>query len=76
MRLVRYLAFSVVLALLVALTAPVHVSAQPSIPINGRFSSLVISISIPESPTWAHDLVVNATIAWNLAQLWQSSAGP
>lgn len=59
-----------------ALTAPVHVSAQPSIPINGRFSSLVISISIPESPTWAHDLVVNATIAWNLAQLWQSSAGP
>ena len=53
-----------------------HASTQPSIPINGRFSSLVIKISIPTSPAWAHDVVVNATVAWNLAQVWQSSAGP
>jgi len=55
---------------------PVHVSAQPSIPINGRFSSLVIKISIPPSPAWAHDVVLNATVAWNMAQLWQNSTGP
>ena len=53
-----------------------HASAQPSIPINGRFSSLVIKIWIPPSPSWAHDVVLNATVAWNLAQVWQSSAGP
>lgn len=56
--------------------APTHAAAQPSIPINGRFSSLAINISIPTSPKWAHDVVVNATLAWNLAQFWQSSPGP
>jgi len=55
---------------------PVQASAQPSIPINGRFSSLVIKISIPTFPAWAHDVVLNATVAWNMAQLWQNSAGP
>lgn len=36
----------------------------------------MIKISIPLSPAWAHDVVVNATVAWNNAQLWQNSAGP
>lgn len=58
------------------LTVPVHASAQPSIPIIGRYSSLMISISIPQSPAWAHDVVVNAMVAWNQAQLWQGTAGP
>ena len=54
---------------------PVHGSAQPSIPVIGRYSSLVISIAIPASPAWAHDVVLNATIAWNQAQLSLNS-GP
>ncbi len=39
----RYSASIIALALVVTFfVVPVHVSAQPSIPINGRFSSLVI----------------------------------
>ncbi len=73
----RYSACIVALALLITIFAvPVHASTQPSIPINGRFSTLVIKISIPTSPAWAHDVVLNATVAWNLAQLWQNSADP
>ncbi len=53
-----------------------HASAQPSIPIIGRYSSLVISISVPQFPAWAHDVVVNAMVAWNQAQLWQGAASP
>jgi len=62
--------------LLMTFAVPVHASPQPSIPIIGRYSSLMISVSIPQSPAWAHDVVVNAMVAWNQAQLWQSSAGP
>ena len=47
-----------------------HASTQPSIPINGRYSTLTIKIYIPQSPKWAHDVVLNATIAWNRAQAW------
>ena len=56
-----------VLVVLVALT-PVD-GAQLSIPINGRYSVLTIRVFIPLAPKWAHDIVVNATIAWNRAQL-------
>ena len=54
---------------LVTLT-PVH-AATPlyAIPINGRYSVLTIRIYIPQTPRWAHDIVLNATIAWNRAQL-------
>jgi hypothetical protein len=49
---------------------PVPAAAiQPSIPIIGRQSVLTIKIYIPQSPAWAHDVVLNATIAWNNAQL-------
>src|SRR5208337_2297911 len=46
---------------LMALT-PVH-AAQPSIPINGRYSVLTIKIYIPTTPKWAHDVVLNAAVA-------------
>ncbi len=59
---------------LMALT-PVH-AAQPSIPINGRYSVLTIKIFIPTTPKWAHDVVLNAAIAWNKAQLWNLQNNP
>lgn len=63
------------LLLVMALT-PVHASTQPSIPINGRYSDLTIKIYIPPYPKWAHDVVLNASIAWNRAQLWANPSGP
>jgi len=56
------------LVVMVTLT-PVHAAAGPSIPINGRYSVLTIKIYIPLTPKWAHDVVLNASIAWNQAQL-------
>jgi hypothetical protein len=55
---------------------PVHASTEPSIPINGRYSILTIKIYIPAFPKWAHDVVLNATIAWNRAQLWNLQNNP
>ena len=54
----------------------VYASTQPSIPINGRYSVLTIKIYIPTFPKWAHDVVLNATIAWNRAQLWNLKDNP
>jgi hypothetical protein len=52
-------------------TTPLVAAAQPSIPVYGRYSTLTIKIYIPTYPKWAHDVVLNATIAWNQAQqLW------
>jgi hypothetical protein len=68
-RLEKFLIFSLGL-LLVAGFPLVQASAQYSIPANGRFSTFTIGIQIPEAPKWAHDVVVNATIAWNQAQKW------
>jgi hypothetical protein len=63
-------AFLLPLALMLLCTfAPVHASTQPSIPIIGRYSVLTIKIYIPHTPQWAHDVVLNATMAWNQAQL-------
>jgi len=41
-----------------------------AIPVNGRFGSLRIGLAIPTSPKWAHDTVLNASLAWNQGQLW------
>jgi hypothetical protein len=60
---------------LITLT-PVNASTQYSIPINGRYSVLTIKIYIPANPKWAHDVVLNATIAWNNAQLWNLRNNP
>ena len=52
-------------------TTPLVAAEQPSIPVYGRYSTLTIKIYIPAYPKWAHDVVLNATIAWNQAQqLW------
>jgi len=56
------------LVVMVTLT-PVHAATQPAIPINGRYSVLTIKIYIPPTPKWAHDVVLNAAIAWNSAQV-------
>jgi hypothetical protein len=64
-----------ILLILLAVT-PVHASTQLSIPIYGRYSVLTIKIYIPPSPKWAHDVVLNATIAWNRAQLWNLQNNP
>jgi hypothetical protein len=55
---------------------PVHASTEPSIPIQGRYSVLTIKIYIPTTPKWAHDVVLNATLAWNKAQLWNLQNNP
>jgi hypothetical protein len=73
----RYLRHILPLTLLVLITlTPVHASTEPSIPIQGRYSVLTIKIYIPAAPKWAHDIVLNATIAWNKAQLWNVQNNP
>jgi len=56
--------------LLLASVCFVSASPSESIPIFGRHSSLTIRLQIPRTPVWAHDIVLNASIAWNQAQLW------
>lgn len=68
-RLEKYLIFSLAL-LLIAVLPLVQGTTQYSIPVNGRFSTFTIGIQIPAAPRWAHDVILNATIAWNQAQLW------
>ena len=68
--------FAAILLLLPLLPiAPVHAS-PPSIPINGRYSTYTIGLRIPQSPKWAHDIILNASIAWNQAQLWYQQSVP
>jgi len=62
--------------LLVVITLSPVKAAQASIPINGRYSVLTIKIYIPPTPKWAHDVVLNATIAWNRAQLLYAQNNP
>ena len=64
-----------ILIILITLTPAAH-AVQPSIPINGRYSVLTIKIYIPPTPKWAHDVVLNATIAWNRAQLIYLQTNP
>ena len=71
---IRYILPLMLLAL-ITLT-PVHASTEPSIPILGRYSVLTIKIYIPITPKWAHDVVLNATLAWNKAQLWNLQNNP
>ena len=67
-------AASLFLLLLVAV-APVRADAV-SIPINGRYSVLTIKLYIPQTPKWAHDVVLNASMAWNHAQLQYAQSNP
>ena len=72
---VSALLIPVALILIVSLT-PVHAATQTSIPIIGRYSVLTIKIYIPTTPKWAHDVVVNATLAWNRAQFSSLQTNP
>jgi len=58
-----------IILIIVTLNPPPAAAMQLSIPIIGRQSVLTIKIYIPQSPTWAHAVVLNATAAWNNAQL-------
>ena len=73
-----------VLVMLIAVTVstipnPAHATTY-SISVNGRFSHLEIELEIPSTPKWAHDVILNASLAWNRAQVWyqqgSSSKGP
>jgi len=48
----------------------VHASADYSIPANGRYTTFTIGLQIQQTPKWAHEVVLNATIVWNQAQKW------
>lgn len=72
-----HLLLTILLVTLIPATfSQVRATASESIPIIGRYSSLTIGIQIPRTPTWAHDVVLNASIAWNEAQLWYQQTGP
>jgi hypothetical protein len=45
-------------------------TSEYSIPVNGRYSTFTIGLEIPQQPKWAHDVVLNASLAWNQAQNW------
>ena len=63
-----------ILALMLSLTLIVTVrpayATTYSIPVVGRWSTLQVGLRIPSNPTWAHDLVLNASQVWNMAQVW------
>lgn len=60
-----------VLALLLLTNLPLSAHAATySIPVNGRWSNSKITLAIPPTPRWAHDVVVNASLVWNRAQVW------
>jgi hypothetical protein len=45
-------------------------AVEYSMPVNGRFATHTITLEIPPAPKWAHDVVLNASLVWNKAQLW------
>jgi len=57
------------LVLLIELPLSVH-GATYSIPVNGRWANSNITLAIPPTPEWAHDVMVNASLVWNRAQVW------
>jgi hypothetical protein len=58
------------LALSLIMFARPAYAATYSIPVVGRWSTLQIGLQIPSTPAWAHDLVLNASQVWNMAQVW------
>jgi hypothetical protein len=61
---------------LIPLVPSVNANTEYSIPINGRYSAHAIRVQLPQEPGWAHDLLINATIVWNQAQLWYQKNDP
>ena len=75
----RNLATFSVLLCLVMIAPTAQAQTLYSIATSGRFATLSIEIRIPLTPKWAHDVVLNATIAWNQARIWyqrEVHAGP
>lgn len=74
----RWVGYSLSLCLLllslIVFFPPVRAGPQVSIPINGRHSVTVIGLKIPAAPKWAHDVVLNAALVWNQAQVWYQQA--
>jgi len=58
------------LALIFIMFARPAYATTYSIPVVGRWPALQVGLQIPSTPTWAHDLVVNASQVWNRAQVW------
>jgi hypothetical protein len=56
------------------LPTPAVNATSASIPIAGRFSTYTIGVRIPMTPRWAHDIVLNATVIWNDAQVWYGAS--
>lgn len=48
----------------------VHAGPQYSIPTNGRYTTSIIGLQIQSTPKWAHDVVLDAAVVWNQAQVW------
>ncbi|MGA3109119.1 MAG: hypothetical protein ABSD99_06635 [Candidatus Bathyarchaeia archaeon] len=71
---------AILLIVCLVISAQVYAGPQYAIPINGREQALVIGLQIQATPTWAHDVVLNASLVWNQAQVWyqqtSSSKGP
>ncbi len=71
---------AILLIVCLVISAQVYAGPQYAIPINGREQALVIGLQIQATPTWAHDVVLNASLVWNQAQIWyqqtSSTKGP
>ena len=68
-RLASYLLLA--FAILYVATIPSSTYAvQYSIPVYGRFANTRIALEIPLTPKWAHNVVLNASLVWNKAQVW------
>jgi len=65
----RILAVTVILLCAVLIPSPAH-AAEYSMPVLGRWARPMITLAIPATPRWAHDVVVNASLVWNRAQVW------
>ncbi|MGD0423330.1 MAG: hypothetical protein ABSA92_07720 [Candidatus Bathyarchaeia archaeon] len=58
-----------ILSCVISIPSPIRATTY-SIPVNGRFVTSRITLKIPSTPKWAHDVVLNASLAWNNGQLW------
>jgi hypothetical protein len=61
---------ALLLIVCIVLSSEVYAGPQYGIPINGREAASVIGLRIQATPIWAHDVVLNASLVWNQAQVW------
>lgn len=46
---------------------------QSSVSISNGFATYTMGLQIEQTPKWAHDMVLSAAEAWNMAQIWYRS---